>query len=68
MANAGKHSNACQFFITAGKCSWLDGKHVVFGRCLDDESMLVMRMVEAVSADTAGKPSMQVLISECGAL
>lgn len=41
-ANSGPNTNGCQFFITCAKCEWLDGKHVVFGRILDQESLMTV--------------------------
>lgn len=34
MANSGKDTNGCQFFITCARCDFLDGKHVVFGKLI----------------------------------
>lgn len=64
MANSGKDTNGCQFFITCAKCDFLDGKHVVFGRVID--GLLVMRKIENVPVGPNNKPKIPISISQCG--
>lgn len=64
MANSGKDTNGCQFFITCAKCNFLDNKHVVFGRVLD--GLLIMRKIENVPTGPNNKPKLPVVISQCG--
>ena len=62
MANAGPDTNGSQFFIvTAEECSWLDGKHTVFGRV--SEGMDVVDRLEATPVDAQDRPSEPIAIS-----
>ncbi|KAA6395608.1 MAG: putative Peptidyl-prolyl cis-trans isomerase H [Streblomastix strix] len=64
MANSGRNTNGCQFFITCNKCEWLDGKHVIFGRVID--GMSIVRLIEVVSVTNTKKPKIPIVITECG--
>lgn len=69
MANSGPGTNGCQFFLTCAKTSWLDGKHVVFGKVLDPASLLVLRKIENIQTDPkSNKPKLPVVIAQCGEL
>merc|ERR1712186_258737 len=64
MANAGPNTNGSQFFITTVKTSWLDGRHVVFGKVV--EGMETVTAVEAVGTSSGNnKPESTVKIVGC---
>lgn len=63
MANAGANTNGSQFFITLAPCTWLDGKHVVFGRVT--QGLDVLRALEAVGAQS-GATSAKAVVKYCG--
>ena len=64
MANSGKNTNGSQFFLTFAPCSWLDNKHVVFGRV--ESGYDIAAKVERLPSNAQDRPKMEVKIVNCG--
>lgn len=50
MANAGPNTNGSQFFITTVVTTWLNARHVVFGEVADQESLNIVKALEATGS------------------
>eukprot|EP00740_Mantoniella_antarctica_P008791 CAMPEP_0181372434 /NCGR_PEP_ID=MMETSP1106-20121128/14717_1 /TAXON_ID=81844 /ORGANISM="Mantoniella antarctica, Strain SL-175" /LENGTH=207 /DNA_ID=CAMNT_0023489813 /DNA_START=39 /DNA_END=662 /DNA_ORIENTATION=- len=61
MANAGPDTNGSQFFICTVKTSWLDGRHVVFGKVT--KGLDVVRKIEDLNGTP---PTQEVVITLSG--
>ena len=62
MANCGPNTNSSQFFIC--KTDWLDGRHVVFGKVVDD-TLGVVKKVESFGS-ASGESYKKIIIVGCG--
>jgi peptidyl-prolyl cis-trans isomerase A (cyclophilin A) len=61
MANTGRpDSGSCQFFITVGRATHLDGKHTIFGQVLLGQEVAVA--ISAVPTGSDDKPKTPVIL------
>lgn len=67
MANAGKRNghgtNGSQFFITVAPTPWLQAKHTIFGKVVDQASKDVVDAIAAVPTGRNDKPVKDVVIT-----
>lgn len=68
MANSGKNTNACQFYLTLAPAPNCDGKHVVLGLCEDPEGLAILKRINDECASKDGTPVKTVTILSCGLL
>lgn len=65
MANRGKNTNSCQFFITFEQTPWLDGGYVVFGEVVDGFEVVDF-LNNDVKTNRGDQPLTQVKVVACG--
>ncbi len=66
MANAGPNTNGSQFFILFDEASWLNGRHVVFGKVV--EGMDVVDKLEAARTGSNDRPLEDIVVVDSGEL
>lgn len=64
MANRGPDTNGCQFYVTCMSTPWLNGKHTIFGKVVEEQA--IIHAIEKVKTDSDDRPLEPVVITECG--
>jgi len=64
MANSGKNTNGSQFFLCFKDTPHLDGKHVVFGKVI--ENIELLDILEQLETGEQDKPKSEIKIVDCG--
>lgn len=64
MANRGPDTNGCQFYVTCMATPWLNGKHTIFGKVVEEQG--IIHAIEKVKTDSDDRPLKPVVITECG--
>ena len=62
MANAGPNTGGSQFFVTLAATSWLDGKHAVFGKVIED--MDTVHKIGGTATGPGDRPLEPVVMEE----
>jgi peptidyl-prolyl cis-trans isomerase A (cyclophilin A) len=67
MANAGKRmgrgTNGSQFFITTAPTTWLQGKHTIFGKVVDQASRAVVDKIGSTATGAMDRPVEEITIN-----
>jgi len=56
-----------RFFLCTSDTAWLDGKHVVFGNVVGDDSLATLTKVEAYGSQS-GATTKTIVVADCGEL
>lgn len=62
MANAGPNTNGSQFFVCQVPTAWLDGKHAVFGRVIENDALI--DLIASVPKGAGDRPVEDVVLHE----